>query len=366
MNRTLSFPINNKDITILIPSKSRPKNLSALLGYFEKSQVVCKIVVLESGNSYRNLLGDFPHLDIELHTFDPDISFGSKLLSGAQLVKTSLVCICTDDDLVLKDSIDQCAAFLTDHQEYSACQGYHARFEQRDLDFYLLDFLWFTPSLEASDPLKRLQNLITRYQPICWAVFRIEVILRLHRIFSDIQSLLFFELLWSSMAAITGKVKRIPMLYCLRKNDPLQLVGHPLYLFAESPEKFFRDYLAYRGSLQKALYPDKQPSAHDHRILDLMHACLFHNASDLSTLQYVTQKAMENPEASVFDSALYPSIQQPAQHFSEEGNKMVQRGIRRYHLSEKFLNPEPSDEIKVSPNFHLKLLSDLDKFHLTT
>ena len=150
-------------ITILIPSKSRPKELSALLGYFERSQVVYKIVVLESGNSYGNIVRDFPYLDIELHTFEPNISFGSKLLSGAQLIKTPLVCICTDDDLVLKNSIDECATFLADHQEYSACQGYHARFEQRDLDFYLLDFLWFTPSLEAPNPLQRLHNLITRY-----------------------------------------------------------------------------------------------------------------------------------------------------------------------------------------------------------
>ena len=166
------------------------------------------------------------------------------------------------------------------------------------------------------------------------------------------------------MAAISGKVKRIPTLYCLRKNDAIQLAGHPLYLFAQSPEKFFTDYLAYRECLKKALYPDKQPSAYDHRILDLIHACLFHKVGDQSTLLYITQKTIEHPEASVFNSELYPAIQLPAPHFPEEGNRMIQRGTRRYHLTEKFLNPEPSEEIKVSPNFHLKLLTDLDRFSI--
>ena len=84
------------DTTILIPSKGRSEQLAALLRYFERSHTTSKIIILESGNFYRDIVGMYRNLDIELHEFDPGIAFASKLLAGSLLIQTPFVCICTD------------------------------------------------------------------------------------------------------------------------------------------------------------------------------------------------------------------------------------------------------------------------------
>lgn len=357
-----TFNKTYNDTTILIPSKGRSEQLAALLGYFERSHTPYKIIILESGNVYHDIIGMYRNLDIELHEFDPASALASKLLAGVHLIKTPFVCICTDDDLVLKESIEESAAFLKMHLEYSACQGYHARFDQQNLDIYLHDFLWFTPSIESSDPLQRLHALITRYQPICWAVFRTDVLMRMYKEFTTIQSPLFFELFWSATAVLVGKVKRIPTLYCLRKNDEIQTAGHPMYLFAESPDGFFSDYLAYRACLEKILYRNGQSLAELRRILDLMHSCLFYDAAERGIMRYITLKALEDPAASILNPKIYPSIKMPLPRFQQENSVLIQRGKVRYHFSNQFLNPTPQDEILVPAHFHLQLIDDLEKF----
>jgi len=356
----LEKKINSSDLSLLIPSKGRPKELLGLLRYFARREIKYKIIILESGNSYKEVIKANADLDIEHHIFDPDISIDHKLLRGAQLIDTPLVCICADDDFILSNSMEDCAQFLINHPEYSACQGYHARFEQREYDFYLLDFLWFTPSLESCNPLIRIHDLITRYQPICWSVIRTGVFLKMSKEYPDMKSLLFFELFWSSSAAVEGKVKRIPSLYCLRKLDPIQPFGHPLFLFAESPEGFFEDYRIYREWLEKALYKDQHSLTERRRILDLIHACLFHSETDRGTLRYIIQKAIEDPKVSILIPDTYASIKIPVPIFPIEESRTIQRGKINYHFAAKFLNPEPADEIKLQSNFHLKLLDDLE------
>jgi len=351
--------VKTEDLTILIPSKDRPKQLSALLKYFANNHIPYKIIILESGHSYRSLLADYPTLDIELHEFDPDILFGKKMLSGAELIKTPLVCLCADDDLVFKNAMEESAEFLKLHPEYSACQGYHGRFEEKGQDFYLMDFWWYHPSIESNDPLERLQELICRYQPVCWSVLRTDVFLWMHHRFIDIKTPLFFELFWSSMATIAGKVKRLPSLYGLRKNDTIVVFGHPRYLFAESPENFCKDYLAYRTCLEKALKIDDK---FKRRSLDLMHTCLFHQAADQGFLRYVTQQSLKHPESSILNPACYPSVTLPTTCFTEKNSLTIKRGNRTYHFAAKFLNPQPAEEICVPKNFHLKLMDDLDMF----
>lgn len=348
----------DKNLTILIPSKGRPNELSALLGYFEAQEIKSKIIILESGNLYRNFLNKFSRLEIELHEFDSETSLKHKLLAGAHLVRTPLVCLCPDDDLVLKEGIEKCAEFLIENPEYSACQGYHAIFENKDSDFYFLRFLWFTPSLDSNDPLQRLQQLICRYHPVCWAVFRSDVLLKMDATFPDTKSPLFFELYWSASAALAGKVKRLPILYCLKPNDELIPMGHPLFLFAESPELFYREYLLYRSSLEKVLVDHTSAR----RILDLIHACLFHSAATQQTLQYLAQKALENPELSILNSEVYSTIKFPLACFEKKGSLVIRQKGRKYHFADTFLHPEPAEEIKLPANFHVPLLADLETF----
>ncbi len=350
-------------LTIVIPSKGRPLMLAALLGYFSSACVQYRILVLLSGSRNSYLPGAYPGLDLNVMEFEENINFYEKLASGLEKVSTPLVAMCTDDDIVLHDALKKAGGYLLQNPEYTACQGYHALFSEVSGVVNLTSIAYFTPSLEAEDPLTRLNELIRRYQPICWAVFRTKIMTEVAELSSMNLNFSFQELLWSTCPVLSGKVKRLPMIYCLRRIDDISLEGHPIYAMMESPQKFFSEYISYRNTLVGFLSNMASFSkAELERMVDLIHACFFGRVTVPSTLYYFTEQVLSNPAASIHDPEIARVLRGlPSNLTSGWAQEIVREGLR-YRIFPEFRNPEPKSEIHLKPDFVQQTVSDIHAY----
>ena len=350
-------------MTILIPSRGRPEQLSALLRYFNTAEIPYPILVLLSGSRKDNLPGDYPRLKLEVIEFDAQTTLYTKVKKGMAKLATPLVAFCADDDIVLSDALRKMGGFLLQNPDYTAAQGYHGLFSEEGEHVNLLGIPYFAPSIEADDPLARMNILMRRYQPVCWAVFRTPVMTDIINSFSQELNLLFNEFLWAGVAVLKGKVKRLPMLYCLRRDDKMHFMGHPLYAMMENPQKFFAEYAAYRNILAGFLQPkNAEDKAHIVRALDLIHSCYLSLEAAPGTLNYFTDKVLANPKTSIHDADIDRAIRPAQPDLSGGWGKEMRQGNRTYRLFPQFLNPQPRDEIHLPSDFTGAILKDIQGY----
>ncbi|MFN0314724.1 MAG: TIGR00180 family glycosyltransferase [Burkholderiales bacterium] len=351
--------------TIVIPSKGRVQQLLAYLSYLSANQVSYPVMVLESGSHYPQLRTLFPALDLSHIRYDEEIPFFRKVADGLGRVPTEFVSLCPDDDVTTSTGMRESVRFLSEHQDYSACQGYHALFSITGQVFNLVRVAWFTPSLDQADALARLNELVRRYQPVCWATFRTEAFRRTFDTVAKTDGLLFRELAWSANTVLEGKVHRLPLVYCWRRLDDIQLLGHPLYAFIEEPSVFLDEFARYRDALLKRLL---QTSALNDqaltRTLDLIHWRYFARELDLGVMNFFTDTVLARPDASIADVQVYNTVK-PRPPNTESGWKAeAARGGRTYHVFPDMLDPQPCEEIHLPLSAFDDLLADLDRYPL--
>ena len=84
----------------------------------------------------------------------------------------------TDDDISFPHTIDACLDHLRRNPDTVVAQGYVLGFSaiERSIDIHSMQ--WFIGSIAESTPLRRLYELMRRYQPFYWAVFRTDAYVR--------------------------------------------------------------------------------------------------------------------------------------------------------------------------------------------
>jgi glycosyltransferase domain-containing protein len=298
-----------------------------------------------------------------MREYPDEIGFPEKLADGAIQVKTLLTALCTDDDITLVDGIKQAAGFLNKNRDYSAAQGYHAYFSQQETSVNLLNVAWFTPSQESDDPLTRVHQTLQRYQPTCWAVFRTSTF---HKIIAALRPdlpLILQELLWALTALIDGKIKRLPMIYCLRRVDRGYSDGHPFLSIFESPQTYFAQYASYRDALVQQLSPlvNRNRDALT-RMLDLSHLSLLTREVDGGMINFFSDHVLANPTASMHDTAIDNALRPAPQHANDGWAKTITRAGVDYHLFQHFLTPEPAEEIHLAAGYEAALIKDICRY----
>ncbi len=349
-------------LTILIPFKGDSSQLAALLNYFNAMDVRYPVMLLLSGSRATCLLGEYPDLNLQVFEFSEDTPFFGKLREGIKQLKTPLVAMCAADDVSLPDGIKKAGGFLWQNPEYSACHGYYVKFSEESEAINLFKIADFSPSIDADDPLMRLNALMRRYQPVCWAVFRTQTMQAISVNFTPGLNFMFNEFLWSGIAALTGKIKRLPMIYCLNRKGPRYIMASPVFMLMESPQKFFSEffpeYVSYRSKLLAFLRPAStldQTSLE--RAVDLIHACHFSREMQPGTFNYFTDHVLANPATTIHD----PAINGPmaSQLSPSKCAKEIRHAHRVYRAFPDFLKPEPIAEIHLPRNFLRKLIEDV-------
>ena len=111
---------------------------------------------------------------------------------------------------------------------------------------------YFTPTMGADEPLQRLYDLVRRYQPFLWAVFRTEALVAALEASLKMDIIVFQELTIMNAAAAQGKIARLPHIFSLCGMEELLSAAvqtHPMYAFLYEAERLFSSYLLYRNNL---------------------------------------------------------------------------------------------------------------------
>ena len=351
-------------LTIVIPSKNRREKLHRLLSYFNVNYLESRIILLVSGKNKNYIVKkEYPNLNIDIIEFDENLELGYKIHLGLRHVTTELTSICADDDLVLLDGIKESVEFLCSNSDYSVAQGYNAQFAEDGNNISFHSIPYFSPSIEREEPVDRLIALMRRYDPICWATWRTEVILDFFQNFYPYKNILFTELLWSATGAIRGKVKRLPVLYCLRRIDGIHMMGHPFFAMMQSPSNYIYEYIRYRNKLVDMLNMNCRYTIPQlERIIDSLHYFIQSISVEPHRLNIFLDEMIKNPDISIFDKSINPTLQLTLPKTSEGWEKEIRHEQKKYMFFREFLAPELWNELVLTDDFEFGLISKVHQY----
>src|SRR3989338_1675828 len=209
------------DVTILVPSFNRHRQLKRLLEYYKglKTNILVgdsTLTAFPDAGKYKNL--NYFHY--------PNYPYATKLALMYKKIKTKYVLFCADDDFVIPNSVKECVNFLDKNPDYVAAHGHYVFFEDKGKDkipvypFYLhaIDL-----DVKSNLPSERLYSILANYMQLLYAVTKTSVA---RKVFNQleknrkIQNDTLVELFQAIMISIEGKSKTLPSLYCAREVTP--------------------------------------------------------------------------------------------------------------------------------------------------
>lgn len=240
--------------TLVVPTYNRAEDLGRLLRFLERQNAPFPILVLDSSRPEVHQLNVETcrslSAKVTLRRFDTEISPWEKFSQGVEMVETEFSSLCADDDLVLVPGIRGVVDFMAANADVSVAHGWY-------FNFYLSGALGLTqviyrsPTIGAQDPIERLWQMFSGYEAVTYGVHRTQVLRQSLAAVQGVQSMLWRELLGGAVAAVSGKIARLPLLYAGRSLGPSAsyVNWHPVDFLITSPQALLEDYLRYREKL---------------------------------------------------------------------------------------------------------------------
>lgn len=278
-------------LTLIIPTYNRPIMLENLIKYFGVNNAF-DVLILDSSDddayelNVNNIKNNFQHI-----RYSKNIKFKEKLVDGLEKVQTKYCVFCADDDIVSPESLLRCVEFLEDNPDYICAHGYYFGFEGGKAKYLVDDIIYNNKSIDDVNPLLRLDSLYTNYQSNFYSVFRTEVQIAALSEASKNNNSLFFELMQSSYGVISGKVKRLPIIYagrCRTASIDVPRQWHPVEWVSADINNYFIAYLNYRNNLISIIKKNialKYDDLKIENIVDLIHAKYTFGSLGLGGLQ---------------------------------------------------------------------------------
>jgi glycosyltransferase domain-containing protein len=212
-----------KAITLLIPTKGRPKFLRRTLMYYRSLSFTGNILILDSsvGSDLEEditLVNELRQdLNIGFHC-NPEMSELAATRFLIDLVRTPYVAELQDDNFLVPRGISTCIEFLENNQSYSACRGIGISIKTNESAVYgriRKCVLKKQPQSEQESASLRYLELMNNYSDIHFAVHRTEI----YKFAFDqttFEDSLFFKILATAQIFIAGKVKSLKTMYLVR------------------------------------------------------------------------------------------------------------------------------------------------------
>lgn len=203
-------------VAIIIPTLNRPDLVLRQFAFYTKVNSPHPIYISDSSNpenakEITDGIKRYKNLDITYQWVPPRRDQIYKLLP---LVKEKYCIQIGDDDLVIPNTIAECADFLENHPDYGTCMGrqVNIRFCLEDFDkpYGIIDRQTrpMGRSLEDNDPTSRLTNFWSDTFFACLVVRRIETEKSLREMTKDFTFIDYMtEFLVVSVPLIAGKMK---------------------------------------------------------------------------------------------------------------------------------------------------------------
>ncbi|TAE23155.1 MAG: TIGR00180 family glycosyltransferase [Candidatus Kapaibacterium sp.] len=159
-------------ITIITPTYNRPHYLTRHLDYYAETGL--QVIVEDSSESpLEHPLTSASHVR---YNWKPNRGFTEKFYTLIQQVETPYIALCSDDDFIIPEAIDECIAFLEQHPEYTVADGQRMRVVNKNGRNY------FTPELRtdgypgkhntSDDSLARVKYQNAPHEGLVCAVIR--------------------------------------------------------------------------------------------------------------------------------------------------------------------------------------------------
>jgi glycosyltransferase domain-containing protein len=285
---------------------------------------------------------------------DPTVDVAQKYLHAAEAVATPFMVMLPDDDVTFPHAIDASLVHLAEHADYVAAHGYVLRFGMHGDHVDVHSVFSYTPTIDAERPLYRHYELMRRYQPFTWAVFRTEIFALAVAGAAATQGTVFQELAFMSRAILKGKVARLPLVFAMRgmeeSLDPA-IETDPFLHFLHDSRSFFSRYAAYRNALAAFIRADPRlqdglpaTTALDH-VLDLNHATFFGRVVNTGMINYQARLLLGDPLPPIDLEPQWPGWRAPG---SSDLTRLSQLGNRHYIWRQSVLKAEPRDEIFIT------------------
>jgi glycosyltransferase domain-containing protein len=354
-------------LTVVMPTRNRSALLSAQLRFFKECRVSHPIVVADSSDPAQAIDVSAACANVaEYRTFDSSLRLADKLVEVIRSVRTFYIALVSDDDIHLPHAIDAAMAHLQSNPSYVAAHGYSLSFASHNNDFDLSSVLWFTPSIEEDDPLRRHHHLMRRYQPFYWAVFRTEALSAALTAAQAMSGIMFREITLMNTAVLQGKIARLPVIHSLRRNGqshtPIDQ-SHPFFWFIRDANSFFAHYKIYRDALAKFIR-DRDINVPRHceleQLLDIIHATWLGREVDVGMCNHAALQMLGDELPPIRVASERPIWQPPA---SED---CVRRSeVRSYVWRKAVLEAEPRHEITITVREMDRVERQLDAYGIT-
>jgi glycosyltransferase domain-containing protein len=352
-------------LTALVPTRNRPDECARQLRFLHGNAFAHRIVVLdasepENSEAVRRAASGIA----EFRHFGPEYRMADKLAAAIADVATPYVVLIPDDDIVLPQAIADAIAFLEEHTDIVAAHGYFVAFHPHVGAIDMHRMIGFTPSIVDEQPLRRLFNLLRRYQSFYWGVFRTGIFRTAVTAACAMQVVTFRELTALSTAILQGKVARLRCVYALRgpvKSHAAVHQSHPFFFFLRDAREFFGNYVSFRDGIAAFIRRNGiaiPPGVPLEQLLDLAYAAYLGREVDTGTINHAVELLLGD--------ALPPIQPEPASGWQElaEGDVVHHSpaGDRSYIWRRKVLDAEPRDEITITGEDMVRVERQLEHY----
>ena len=279
-------------VTLLIPTYNRPKYLERTLHFLKAQKTSIPIIVADGSNTdnaarNREVCKGYGDEVDYFHVPSPADSAGvlnnycERYLRAVDRVKTGYVATCADDDLPIISSTLRCVEFLDNQPEFVACHGVYLGFRYVPRGILIDEIHYSGPSIDGREAGGRLMQLHARYESLYYAVFRTGTQRTIIHEAMQLTPVNFIEIHHSTLAVLTGKIKRLDEIYYFRnlsvKPHSREYEGWYEWL-AKDFDQFFSYYRNHRKRVVD--YALSLPNAS-------LDAVAYNHALDMAFILYV-------------------------------------------------------------------------------
>jgi len=327
----------DNDFSLVVPTYNRSQDLARLLSYLKREKMSCPILVLDSSalkNRPENQrIVQEAALSITYLEYPEEIKPFDKFYDGVCQVKTQFCQLCADDDLILVKELGKCVEQLKLDPTASVAHGYYFTFSEDNNQAIMSipQILYYSPTIDAHQPIKRLEKLFSHYQALTYGIYRTAILKRILSTIRSVDKILARELLASALAVVYGKAIRLPIFTHGRSQGASQnyQYWHPLEWLFRAPAGLFNSYAQYKSTLVAELItmPDNQGSPeHIERMVDLIHMDYLLRHAPPEAYEFLLAKTMVGK--SVDDVWQAHEVQIPLIHAAKRVKRYEETGKR--------------------------------------
>lgn len=337
-------------LTVVFPTRNRSHMVIAVLKLLKAAGIRYPLIIADSSDVLEDaVLHAAAQCSATVRRYPRNIGVYDKLADVIKSITTPFVLTVPDKKITLLYGIDDMLAFLQAHSDFVASSGYVVRYAMSDSNADIYRVHIFTPSIEDEHPLRRLYELMRRYQPSIFALFRTEALAACTKAASAVGGLLFQELTFMNACVLQGKVARLPVVFALHGNErshgPI-VRRSPMYWFLDEGRPFLSHYSSYCDALAEFILSlgISPPKGVDLvRLLDLIHASWLGHNVDTGMINHTIRGLLGDDMRALVEEDDWPGPRPIGPR-----DRIDQSGTLPCIWRQAVLEGEPRDEITIT------------------